>query len=123
MSFQNFHDGYFDGVRLEPDKTAHIFLRTAKKQGFVLVLRDVEALTVSGVKAGNIILDLVCRSASEATIQDIHELYDVDENSEREIKLLKSTQEKKFQILELNPSYGAQGVFLFQNYEMKEGDE
>ena len=58
-------------------------------------------LTLSGVKAGNIILDLVIRSARETTSADVRELYDLDENSERVATLLESTQEKRFQILEL----------------------
>jgi len=123
MDFQSFHDGHFDGVRLEPDKTVHIFLRAANKDRYLLVLKGVEALTISGVKAGNIILDLVVRSAREATSTDVEELYDLDEGSERITKLLESTREKRLQILELNPSYGAQGLFLFESSEIREATE
>src|SRR5438552_3461649 len=123
MSIQNFHDGHFDGFRLESDKTVHIFLRAANQEHYILVLRGVQALTLSGVKAGNIILDLVFRSAREATSSDVQELYDLDENSEQAIKLLQSTQEKRLQILELNPSYGAQGLFLFESFEIIEATD
>lgn len=123
MDVQEFHDGHFDGIQLEPDKTAHISLRTANKERYILVLKGVQALTLSGVKAGNIILDLVIRSAREATATDVQELYDLNENDEQAAKLLESTREKKLQILELNPSYGASGLFLFEKLEIIELNE
>ncbi len=123
MDFQSFHDGHFDGIHLEPVKTVHIFLRAANKDRYILVLTGVEALTLSGIKAGNIILDLVIRSAREATSTDVQELYDLDENTDQAAKLLKSTREKKLQILEINPSFGASGLFLFENFQLKEAKE
>lgn len=123
MDFQSFHDGHFDGIHLEPVKTVHIFLRAANKDRYILVLRGVEALTLSGIKAGNIILDLVIRGAREATSTDVQELYDLDESNEQVAKLLKTTREKKLQILELNPSYGASGLFLFESFEIKGANE
>jgi hypothetical protein len=123
MDVQKFHDGHFDGIQLEPDKTAHIFLRAANKERYILVLKGVQVLTLSGVKAGNIILDLVIRPAREATSTDVQELYDLDKNAEQAAKLLESTHEKKLQILELNPSYGASGLFLFENFEIIEANE
>jgi hypothetical protein len=120
MNSPNFHDGYFDGFRLESDKTIYLFLRASNRQHYTLTLTGLQALTVSGVRPGNIILDLTFRSSREATRSDIHELYDVDEDSEQATKLLTAAQEKKIQILELNPSYGAQGLFLFENFEFKE---
>jgi hypothetical protein len=77
-------------------------------------------MTLSDVKAGNIILDLVLRRAPEVTSSDVVELYDLDENSERVAKILHSTREKELCTLELNATYGAQGLFLFQNYEVGE---
>jgi len=123
MDFQSFHDGHFDGIHLEPGKTVHIFLRAPNKDRYILVLKGVEALTLSGVKAGNIILDLVIRSAREATSTDVQELYDLGENNDQAAKLLGSTREKRLQILELNPSYGASGLFLFESFEIKETNE
>jgi hypothetical protein len=118
MTTQNFHDGHFDGIRLESDKTVHIFLRAANKEPYILILKGVQAMTLSGVKNGNIILDLVFRSAREATSSDIQQLYDLGGNTEQATKLLQATQEKGLQILELNPSYGAEGIFLFDRFEI-----
>jgi hypothetical protein len=123
MEFHNFHDGHFDGIRLESDKVALIFLRAANKDRYILVLNGVQALTLSGIKAGNIILDLVIRSAREATSRDVQELYDLEEDTDQAAKLLKATREKELQILELNPSYGASGLFLFESFEIKGANE
>ena len=75
-----------------------------------------------GSKKGNIILDLVCRSAREATPDDVQGLYDIGHNAELSSKMLNSlrTGEKELQILELNPSYGAEGLFLFGSSEIIE---
>jgi len=86
-----------------------------------LALHGVQALTISGAKAGNIILDLVFLSSHEVTSSDIGELYGVDANTEQAEKLLRTTQEKELQILEFNPSYGAQGLILFETCEINEG--
>jgi hypothetical protein len=123
MTTQNFHDGYFDGFRLESDKRVHIFLRAANKERYILILRGLQAMTLSGVREGNIILDLVFRSAREATSSDVQELYDPGENTEQATTLLQALQEKGLQILELNPSYGAQGLFLFESFEIIEATD
>ena len=120
MNIPNFHDGYFDGLWLGSDKSVRIFLRTCDLQSYTLTLQGVHALAVSGVRAGNIILDLVFRSAREITSSDVRDLYDVDSSTEQAAKLLKSTRDKGLQILELNPSYGAQGLLLFETCEINE---
>ena len=120
MNIPNFHDGYFDGLWLGSDKLVRIFLRTCDQHSYILTLQGVQALAVSGVRAGNIILDLVFRSARDITSSDVQDLYDVDSSTEQATKLLKSTREKDLQILELNPSYGAQGLLLFETCEINE---
>ncbi|SRR6266478_1249958 len=121
MQVPNFHDGYFDGFWLGPNKSVHLFLRTFSEISYTLVLQNVQALTLSGAKAGNIILDLVFRSAQETTSSDIVELYEVDTETAQTENLLNSARERNLQILELNPSYGAQGLILFGTWEIKEG--
>jgi hypothetical protein len=44
----------------------------------------------------------------------------VDTDSDQAVNLLKSLTGKDRQILELNPSYGAQGLFPFQTFEINE---
>jgi hypothetical protein len=122
MDFRDFHDGYFDGIHIESDKTATIFLRSVEKRPYLLILKGVEMFSIAGVKQGNIILDLVGRSAREATLADVRVLYDVGENADIASKLLDNLLggKKELQILELNPSYGAEGLFLFESAEIKE---
>jgi hypothetical protein len=119
MDLPNFHDGYFDGFRVGSNKTVTIFLRTCNQKIYELVLHGVKRLAISGAKEGNIILDLVVRSAREATHDDLRELFDLDQTPEQAERLLESTREGQLQILELNPSYGAQGLFLFESYILR----
>jgi hypothetical protein len=114
----NFHDGYFDGIWLAPNKLVHCFLRTVKEQPFILILEGVQALILTDLKQGNIILDLVLRSTTEITPSDIEELYGVGSGTPQVTALLKAATERGFQVLEINPSYGAQGLVLFQNWNL-----
>ena len=120
MKIPSFHDGFFDGFRLDSNKSLQIFLRTVNKVPHTLLLEGVQALAISGVKEGNIIFDLVFRDAQQATPSDIAELYEVSLDTEQVKNLLRSVQAKKLQILELNPSYGAQGLILFETGRIKE---
>jgi hypothetical protein len=120
MNIPNFHDGHFDGLRIGPSKLVSLFLRTQDGKSFNLVLREVDALTLSGIKQGNIILDLVFRSTGELTRQDIEELYGVDVDTPQAANLLTAKREQGFQIVEINPSYGAQGLVLFQTFEIRQ---
>jgi hypothetical protein len=65
MNLPSFHDGHFDGLRICPSKSVNFFLRTRDGKSFELVLREVDALTLSEIKQGNIIFDLVFRSPAE----------------------------------------------------------
>jgi hypothetical protein len=114
----NFHDGYFDGIWLGPNKLVHCFLRTVKEQPFILILEGVQALVLTDFKQGNIILDLVFRNTGEITPSDIEELYGVGPGTPQVTTLLKAATERGLQVLEINPSYGAQGLVLFQNWNL-----
>jgi hypothetical protein len=116
----NFHDGYFDGIWIGPNKLVHLFLRTANQQSFVLILEGVQALALTDIKQGNIILDLVLRSTKEIMHSDIAELYGVGADTPQGKSLLKTATERGFQVLEINPSYGAQGLVLFQTWDLSQ---
>ena len=120
MKIPSFHDGSFDGFRLHSNSSLHIFLRTADKVPHTLALEGVQALTISEVKEGNIIFDLVFRDAQQATPSDIAELYEVSPDSEQSKNLLRSAHDKKLRILELNSSHGAHGLILFETGRIKE---
>jgi hypothetical protein len=116
----NFHDGYFDGIWIGPNKLVHCFLRTVKEQFFVLILEGGQALVLTDLRQGNIILDLVFRDTSEITPSDLEELYSVGPGTPQVASLLKTATERGLHVLEINPSYGAQGLVLFQNWNLSQ---
>jgi hypothetical protein len=120
MNIPNSHDGHFDGLRIGPNKLVNLFLRTQDGKSFILVLQEVDALTLSEIKQGNIIFDLVFRSTGELTPSDIAELYSVDVDAPQATDLLRAKREQGFQLLEINASYGAEGSVLFQTFEIRQ---
>ena len=118
MNFPNFHDGHFDGFQIGPNKKLHLFLRTHDGESFTLVLQGVDALTLSEIKQGNIIYDIVFRSGEQVTSSDIEELFDVKVDAPQASTLLKIKRDMGLQLLELNASYGAHGLVLFQAIEI-----
>jgi hypothetical protein len=120
MKIPNFHDGYFDGFWIGPSKLVQFFLRTADRESFVLILEGVQALALTDVKQGNIILDLVFRGTGELTHSDIQDLYGVGPDTLQVLSLLKTAKEQRLQVLEVNSSYGAQGLVLFQSWELSQ---
>ena len=120
MNITQFHDGHFDGLQIGPNKLVNFFLRTQDGRSFILVLQDVDAMTISEIKQGNIILDLVFRNADELTLSDMADLYSVDVGAPLATDLLKAKREKGFKLLEINASYGAQGSVLFQTFEIRQ---
>jgi hypothetical protein len=119
MNIPNFHDGHFDGLRIGPSNLVNLFLRTQDGKSFILILQEVDALALSEVKQGNIIFDLVFRGTAELTRSDMAELYTVDVDAPQTTDLLKAKREQGFQLLEINASYGAQGLVLFQTFEIQ----
>jgi hypothetical protein len=119
MQISNFHDRYFDGIWIGPNKVVHLFLRNpARRQSFILRLAGVERLTLTDIKEGNIILELVVRGAEKVTQLDIAELYGVDADSPQCAALLKGATDRGLPVLELDASYGAQGLALFQTCDI-----
>jgi len=119
MNIPNFHDGHLDGLRIGPSKLVSFFLRTQDGKAFTLLLQEVDALILSEFKQGNIVLDLVFRSAGSLTRSDMAELYSVDASARQAEDLLKAKREQGFQILEINASYGAHGLVLFRTLELR----
>jgi hypothetical protein len=120
MNIPNFHDGYFDGLRIGPSQLANLFLRTQDSKSFIMILQGVGALTVSEIKQANIILDLVFRRSGELTRADMAALYSVDLDAPQATDVLRAKREQGLQLLEINASYGAQGLVLFQTYELRQ---
>jgi hypothetical protein len=73
----NLHDGFFDGVWLSADKRARFFVRTVSGERSTIILSDVEALNICGLRAGNIIFDLVLIAPDKLTAKNIALAYDL----------------------------------------------
>jgi hypothetical protein len=67
-----------------------LFLKTQDGKSFTLFLQEVDALTLSEVKQGNIILDLVFRGTGELTRSDMMELCSVDADAPQATDLLRA---------------------------------
>jgi len=119
-NYGQFHDGSFEGLWID-GKIAHLFLATEDLQRFVIVAEGVSALAANGFKAGNILFEVLTRSAAEVTLRDIHSLYELQAGSSGEIQganLLKNIHLEKQEILEVNPSYGASCIVLADSYDL-----
>jgi hypothetical protein len=113
-NFGEFHDGSFEGLWID-GKTAHVFLATEGREQFTVVAEGVAALAVDGVKAGNILFDVLERGAEEILLQDIQTLYALQEGPAGETQganLLEKARLQGWKILEVNPSYGASCLVL-----------
>ena len=117
----DFHDGFFDGLRISDPKMVHVFLRTADKRPFTLVLHGVKLMNVSNVRQGNIILDLVLLNAQQVTAAHIEELYEVVgvQRIEQVERLLASARQEGLSVLDMSASYGAEGIALFSRAEFR----
>ena len=111
----NLHDGFFDGVWLSADKRARFFVRTVAGERSTIILTDVEALNICGLRAGNIILDFVLIVPDKLTVKDIEQAYDLKSGEvEKASQLLRKAQQQGLSGLEITPSYGAEGTAIFR---------
>jgi hypothetical protein len=109
------HDGFFDGLWLSADKRARFFVRTVAGERSTIILTDVAALNICGLRAGNIIFDLVLIAPDKLTIKDIEQAYDLKSGEDQKAsQLLRIAQEQGLSGLEINPSYGAEGTVIFR---------
>jgi hypothetical protein len=95
-------------------KVHHSFFEVEERYVFKGSLPGVDALTFSEIKQGSTIFDLVFRSGEQLTSSDIEELFDVKADAPLASPLLKTKRDMELRLLELNASYGARGLVLFQ---------
>ncbi len=109
-----FHDGSFEGLWIA-GKAASFFLGTSAGEHYAFHADGVAALRVDGVKAGNIIFEVLERSSEDITIEDIRGLYDLQSGPAGEAQgrtLWEGAKSGRKVILEINPSYGATVMVL-----------
>lgn len=117
-TYNEFHDGWFEGVWIEPER-AHVFLKTIEKDPFVIVGEGVVALEANDLKRGNIIFDVSIKTHEELTSGDVDtfpELKMID-TSKADVAL-ERTRQRKLMLLEVNPSYGGSCVVLARSFEL-----
>ena len=112
----NLHDGFLDGVWLSAEKGARFFVRTVAGERSTIILTDIAALNICGLRAGNIIFDLVLIAPDKLTVKDIEQAYDLKSGDiEMARQLLVKAQEQGLSGLEINPSSGAEGTAIFRD--------
>lgn len=124
-NLSEFHDGLFNGLWIT-GKTVHIFLSTSAGGQHVLVAEGVAALRSDGVKAGNVIFEVLERGPDEIALQDIQSLYDLQPGSRGEAQgaqLRERACAERELILEINPSYGATVMLLASSLSLWKREE
>jgi hypothetical protein len=118
-SFDEFHDGQLDGILIQ-GSILSLFVSTHNKQEFVLRAKGVQSLKVDGFRQGNIIFDVLLRSAEDVTVDDIMSHYQFNDEAKAKIKFEEMSR-RNLCVLEINPSYGATCTVLAESIELLRG--
>jgi|HubBroStandDraft_5_1064220.scaffolds.fasta_scaffold01494_9 hypothetical protein len=113
-----FHDGHLDGLRILDDHTVQLFLRDVGRKPFTLELSGVTRMGIWEVREGNILFDLVVRGSAEATPEDLTMLA-LGNTEGADMAYLSQLRESNLKMLEINASYGARGLVVFETYELR----
>jgi hypothetical protein len=84
-----------------PDRKLRLFLRTHHGSPFTLAFHGVDALTLTEIKYGNIVFDLVLRNSLQLTTSDIEALFDVKPDTQQAADVLKVKSGAGLQLLEI----------------------
>jgi hypothetical protein len=115
-SFDQFHDGFLDGLLIE-GTTVSLFLSTHDKQEFVLSVRGVMSLKADGFRQGNVIYEVLVRDGDDLALEDVVNLFEFKDESNARRKL-EEVRRKSSITLEVNPSYGASCIILADSLEL-----
>ena len=115
MVIPDLHDGYFDGVWLSDNKDGRLFVRAISGERWTIALSGVAAMNFRNLRAGNVIFELNLVSPGNLTSAQVIWAYDLSDSRKQEAdRLLDQAKQKYFSAIEIVPSYGAEGVVLFQ---------
>jgi|SRR5579872_272431 len=112
--FEQFHDGFYNGLRIE-GKSVALFLETFANERHVLLATGVVALRSDEIRAGNIVFDVVLLTANEIGLAEIREVYGLDDGEQDESdaqRFLAKAQEEGSSFLTITPSYGGSSFVL-----------
>jgi hypothetical protein len=119
--YEQLHDGYFEGIWIPGQGTAHLHLATSDRRRSTAVLTGVVMVRVTGFREGNIILDAGTRGGNESTLEDIASLYDLKPGHEPEaweFQLLDRIRSESLCLFEINSSYGGECLILAENIQL-----
>jgi hypothetical protein len=124
MTFgDDLHDGFLDGV-VTADTRARVFVRTSLGERSTLVLHGVDALLLREFRRGNVILECKSVDVTRLTAESVRELYQYSEERMAGSFLAewhKKALQKKFECLEIVPSYGGLLLAVFRTMERIQG--
>jgi hypothetical protein len=119
----DFHDGYVDGG-FSSDSTVRILLRSVSGEEFTLVLDEVDALRVTDLMTGNIILELKLLMPDQLDPNFVFGIYEYSDEHKKKF-VFQDWVEKATQwgmnALEITPSYGCCLLALFRNHTIVGG--
>lgn len=104
-AFDQFHDGYFDGLTIE-GTSVNVHLRTYQDERYLIEAKDVVALIASEFTFGNIIFDVLLHAGEEITLQNIIEVHAINDQNQA-LKMLDKARRQNLVLLEINPTCGA----------------
>jgi hypothetical protein len=112
-----FHDELLDGLRILAGGVVEFYLRNVSGETFTLELRGVTRMGIWEVREGNIIFDLIVRDVASATAEDVATLglAGPDGPDTDTVAWLRGSKSKQ---LEINSSYGANGLVVFESYKL-----
>lgn len=119
-SYDQFHDGDLEGFWIDESKL-HVLLRTVGKERFVAVLTGVAALSVRGLRSGNLILSVETYDHSEISSEDISDVYELEkplDGQTRVSSLLAKAKQDRSILFVITPSYGATCLALAHGVEV-----
>jgi|HubBroStandDraft_5_1064220.scaffolds.fasta_scaffold333689_1 hypothetical protein len=120
-NYEQFHDGYFEGMWVPGQGTTHVYLATSGRDRSIAVLNGVVMLKVTGFKEGNIILDVGTCDSPEATLEDIATLYDLKPGHEPanwEVQLLDRIRNGSLVLFSISTSYGGECLILAEKVSL-----
>jgi len=120
LSYKQFHDGFYDGLLIRED-SVDIFLTTYQREAFCLSALGVVALASDGLRAGNIIFDVECRSGGEITLSDIREVHrfgmSPQEDAHAQNALAKAERDG-LSLFVIGPTYGGSCLIMAKSFAL-----
>lgn len=124
-SFDQFHDGFYNGLLIR-ESSVDFFVASWTKKRFVLSATDVVALFSADIREGNIIYDVVCCKGVEITPNDIRDAYgfsDSPRDDPHVQRALGNALGSELSFLRISASYGGTCAVLANTFTLRNEGE